>query len=465
MSQYHEGKERPSANSGAFMQDLTKGKVGKQIFLFALPMLIGNLFQQLYSTVDSIIVGKFIGKEALAAVGASFAIIFMMLALLMGFAIGAMVLISQYYGAKKMDEVKKVIDTTYVFLFFAAIVMTIGGILLSGPLLRLMKVPPDVFPQAQLYLNITFGGIITMFGYNSASSVLRGLGDSKTPLIFIAIATVINIVLDIVFVRVFHWDIAGVAIATVIAQGVSFISLVIYVNKKHPVFKFNIKTMRFHKDIFWKSMKIGMPGGVQHVFVALGWMGLQRIVNGFGSTVMAGYTAAIRVGPYAYMPAMSLSMALSSFTGQNIGAGKIDRVKKGYIITLAMGWVMAIIVGFIVVKFGANIAALFTNAKDITSVVPIAARELSIEGMFYVILFTMFITAGLLRGAGDTIPTMIFSFIALWCVRIPTAAILSKHIGTDGIWYAIPMGWTMGMILHLIYYFTGRWKHKNVIDK
>ncbi|HNR79475.1 MAG TPA: MATE family efflux transporter, partial [Mesotoga infera] len=231
------------------MKDLTSGNEGSLIVKFAIPMLLGNVFQQLYNTVDSIIVGNVVGKEALAAVGASFPIMFLLLSLIMGVTMGATILISQYFGAKDYEKLKKTLDTTYIFLFFGSIAISILGVLLSGPILRLMNTPQDIVGQAQTYLNIIFAGMLTLFGYNAISAILRGLGDSKTPLYFIIIATLLNIVLDLVFVMTFGWGIAGVAWATIISQGVSFLSGILYLNKNHDFLGIKLKGMRFDGEI------------------------------------------------------------------------------------------------------------------------------------------------------------------------------------------------------------------------
>lgn len=240
------------------MQDLTVGKEGKKIFYFAIPLLVSNIFQQLYTIVDTIIVGRFIGKEALSAVGISFPIIFLLVSLIIGIAMGGTVIISQYIGAKKFNKVKRTIDTLMIFLFFAAIVLSIVGITFSENIFRLIKAPDEVIDLAKQYLNIYLLGLVAFFGFNGISAVLRGMGDSKTPLVFMIISTVLNIILDILFVRGFHWGVSGVAIATIFSQGVTFIAAVIYLNKTHKIIKFSLTKLVFDKEIFKQSMRIGV---------------------------------------------------------------------------------------------------------------------------------------------------------------------------------------------------------------
>ena len=269
------------------MQDLTQGREGKLIFAFALPMLIGNVFQQLYNTVDSIIVGNTLGKTALAAVGASFPLVFLLVALIIGLTMGSTVLIAQFYGAGRLDQVKKTIDTTYIFLFVAALVCTLLGLVSSKPLLKLLKTPAEIFPLAQTYLQIIIAGLIFTFGFNTISAVLRGLGNSKTPLYFLILSTLLNIVLDLVFILSFGWGVAGAAWATVIAQAVSFLLSQIYLARRFELFRFDLKKITFDRTIFLTTLKIGLPTGIQQMLVATGMMALSRIVNNFGTTAVA----------------------------------------------------------------------------------------------------------------------------------------------------------------------------------
>ena len=439
------------------MKDMTKGSEAKLIFNFALPMFIGNIFQQLYNTVDSVIVGRALGKEALGAVGASNPIMFLLISLIIGVAMGSSILISQYFGARDMDKVKKTIDTAYIFLFIASIAVTIVGVIFSGPILRFMKTPDSIIHQAKSYLNVIFIGIIAMFGYNSISAILRGLGDSKTPLIFLIISTVINIVLDIVFVLVFNWGVAGAAWATVIAQTCSFIFGIHHLNKTHDVFKFNVRDMKFDNKIFKESIRIGLPSGVQQMLFSFGMIAMQTMVNKFGADTVAAFTAASRVDTFASMPIMNFGAAISTFVAQNIGAGKMERVKKGYGSTLVMSTVICLIITIAMQLWGTNLVRLFNKDPRVTV---IGTEYLKIISIFYVVISAMFITNGVLRGAGDTIFPMINSILSLWLIRIPIAYTLSPRLGSKGIWWSIPIAWSFGLVLTYSYYRLGRWKKK-----
>lgn len=443
------------------MNDLTTGNETTSILKFALPMLVGNVFQQLYSTVDSIIVGRVIGKDALAAVGASFPIISLVVSLTLGITLGSTILISQYYGSKNMKRVKRTIDTTYILLFIASIIMTAVGLLISGPLLKILQVPEYLIADAKGYLDITFIGLIGMFGYNSVSAVLRGIGDSITSLYFLIIATVVNIGLDLLFIVTFNWGIAGAAWATIIAQGLSFIISIVYLNYKNDFFKLKISNLTFDKKIFKLIIKIGLPAGIQQVFLSTGVMALQGLVNGFGADVIAAFTAAVRLDSFASMPVANFGNALSSFVGQNVGAGKMDRVKKGYRVTLMMSIGFSILISAIMFIFGDLLIAIFT---DDLNVIAEGVKYLKIVSVGYPLLSVLFITSGLIRGTGDSVFPMFITITSLWIVRVPAAAILSKQFGSSGLWMGIPLGWLLGAVVGLTYYKSGKWEKKALIN-
>ncbi len=442
------------------MQDLTNGKEGKLIFQFAAPMLLGNVFQQLFSVVDSIVVGKFIGKEALAAVGASFPVIFIMVSMIIGLVMGTTVVISQYFGAKDFVKVKRAIDTMYIYSAIAGIIATVIGLIISEPLLRLLGLPEDIMPQAVQYLRIYLSGIIIFFGFNGTSAVLRGLGDSKTPLYFLIVATVANIILVLLFVAVFKWGVAGAAYATLIANGLAFCLAIYWLNKTHKIIRIAIKELHFDREIFRQSVNIGLPTGIQQTLVAMGALALMGIVNKFGTNVIAGFSVASRLDALAVIPAMSFSQALSTFVGQNIGANKPERIRAGLIATLKMSGIVTIVTTIFIVFGGHILMSLFTNDSE---VVRIGNQYLTIVSSFYIMFTLMFIFNGVTRGAGDTLIPMFFSLLSLWIIRIPMAWFLSGKIGATGIWWAIPAGWAIGMVLSYFYYKSGRWKKKTVV--
>ena len=442
------------------MQDLTVGKVPKVILTFAIPLLLGNVFQQLYNVVDSIIVGNYLGKEALGAVGASFPIIFTLISLVIGIAMGTTIIISQYFGAKDMNNVRKAIDTMFFVLGIASVIVTAVGLYFSEDIFRLIKLPEEIIPQAKLYFNIYIGGAILMFGFNGTNAILRGLGDSKTPLVLMVISSVTNVILDYLFVVVFKWGIEGVAIATLISQGGAFISGMIYLNKYHSFININFLKLDFDKFIFKKSLFIGLPTGLQQMFVAMGMLALFRIVNDFGTDVIAAYSVAGRIDSFAILPAMNFAAALSTFVGQNLGANKIERVKKGMISTLVMSSVVSIVISLIAVFFGENLMGWFTNDPK---VIAFGYDYLVIVSSFYIVFSSMFVVNAVFRGAGATIVPMFITLFALWLVRIPISLFLSKQMGEIGIWWGVPIAWGFGVICSSIYYFMGKWKDKVIV--
>jgi putative MATE family efflux protein len=442
------------------MHDLTKGKEGRLIFRFAVPMLIGNVFQQLYNIVDSLVVGNFLGKDALAAVGASFPVIFALISLIIGIATGATIIIAQYFGAKDLRNVKRAIDTMYIFTFGASVIVSAAGIYFVDDIFRLLQLPEELMPQARSYLNVYMAGMVVFFGFNGTSAVLRGLGDSKTPLYFLVFASIINIILDLLFILVFGWGVGAVALATVISQGLAFLSAIIYLNRTHKIMHFSFTGWVFDRKIFLNSLRIGLPSGFQHTFVALGMMALMGIVNTFGTNVIAAYSVAQRIDTLASMFAMNFGMALTGFAGQNIGANKLERVKKGLRSTLMMGILISLSVTLIVLIFGKQIMGLFTPDQN---VIAYGTEYLNIVSPFYTAFTVMFIVGGVMRGAGDTLIPMFITLFSLWVIRIPLAFILSGLFGETGIWWAIPIGWLSGMLFSYLYYLTGKWKSRSVV--
>ncbi|MFH0757417.1 MAG: MATE family efflux transporter [Bacteroidota bacterium] len=455
------------------MKDLTQGSEGRGIFKFAAPMLLGHMFQQLYTFVDQIIVGRFLGKEALASVGASFPILFTLIALIIGIATGGTIVISQFFGAKNFPKVKRAIDTIFIVMAISSVIMTGVGIVFSEELFRLIRLPEELMEPANAYFTIYVAGLVVFFGYNSVAAVLRGLGDSITPLYFLMIATVINIGLDLLFIVKLGWGIEGAAVATVIAQGIAFIVAVFYLNSNHELIKFNLREFAFDREIFRQSLRIGLPSGLQQTFVALGMLALLGIVNGFGTDVVAAYTAAGRLDSLAIIPSMVFSTALSTFVGQNIGAGKLDRVKQGLKRTMLMASVVSLGITLLVIVFKFPLMRLFTTDQ---TVIDLGGTYLTVVTSFYLLFTGMFVYTGVMRGAGDTIIPMFITLISLWLIRIPAAMFLSQEsmvlfgltirgagLGPSGIWWSIPAGWGFGLIFSFLYYRTGRWKTKTVV--
>ncbi|NCA81010.1 MAG: MATE family efflux transporter, partial [Sphingobacteriia bacterium] len=373
------------------------------MLFFAIPMLIGNFFHIFNTLIDSIIVGNYIGKGALAAIGTSFPVIFALISLIIGVSGGISIVISQYFGAKDIKNVRKAIDTAFVFLFVSSFFISILGIIFAPAIFKMLQLAPDVLPEAVTYMRIYLAGIVFMAGFNGSMAILRGLGDSKTPLYFIIITSILNILLELLFIVVLKMGIEGAAYATIGAQVVGFFISLIYLNRTHDILKISLIPTKFDRKIFQQSLRIGLPSGAQQVFVALGMVALLRIVNEFGTDAMAGYTVAGRIDSFASLPAMNFAIALSAFVGQNIGAGKFGRVINGLKATIVLTSIISITVSLLVGFFAHELMEIFTNDLN---VVEIGARYLVIISPFYILFSLMFSFAGVLRGAGDTLIPM-----------------------------------------------------------
>ncbi len=443
------------------MKDLTIGNESKCIFNFALPMLIGSLFQQLYNTADSIIVGRFIGKNAMAAVSGANPIMFLLTSFLMGITLGFSILISQYYGAKNMEKVKNAIDTTYIFIFIASFFITIIGVFFSDNILQIMNTPSEIFNLSKGYLVIIFAGTLFSTGYNSVCAILRGLGDSTNPLYFLIIATILNIILDIVFIIYFNMGVNGVALATIIAQAVAFIFSVVYLNKRHDVLKIKFKSLKYDSDIFKTGLKLGLPSAVQQTLFSIGNITLQSLVNSYGTSAMAAFGAGSKIETFISLPIMNLGSAVSTFVAQNMGAGKVERVKKGVKSSITMALSISVFVLIIFFLFKENLIKLFNTDPEVVS---IGSRYLLTIGPFFFLISTSFMLTSSIRGAGASLFAMISSMISLWIARIPASYLLSSIYGVNGIWMGIPIGWLVGLIVTGIYYKKGYWKNKAVIN-
>lgn len=443
------------------MKDLTVGKEHVQIFYFAVPMLFGNLFQQLYNVVDSVVVGKFLGDDALAAVGASFPIIFLLISLIIGFTIGGSITVSQFFGAKQYDKVRISVDTINIVIMVASLVMGALGIIFSDQIFMLIDLPEEVIPDASIYLRIYLLGLPFLFGFSNISALLRGVGDSQTPLYFLIFSTLLNIVLDLFFVAGLGYGIASVALATVISQALGLVLAAIWI-RKNDMLRFRIRGMVFDKIIFNKSQRIGLPSGIQHVLFSLGMLALFGIVNKFGVKVIAGYSAAMRLDSLAIMPAMNLSGALSTFVGQNMGAGKFERIGRGLRATLVMSTGISVAITAIMFFFGETLMKMFSSDPE---VIRYGVEYLVIVSSFYFVFSALFSVNAVMRGAGDMIVPMIITLISLWLIRIPFANYFMDTLGEKAVWWSAPVGWTMGLLLSFLYYYNGRWKRKFRLDR
>ena len=440
--------------------DLTEGKVWKVIVRFALPLLVGNLLQQFYNITDSIIVGQFLGKEALAAVSASFFIYYFIISLVIGVGSGTTVVISQLFGAKQYQKVQLAFSSFFIFMLVGGIILSIAGIIFAEPVFRLTNTPEEVIPQAVAYFRIYIGGTFLFVTFNSIISILRGVGESVRPMLFILITTVLNIAFDLLFILVFKWGIEGAARATVVSQGIGMCIALAYVNNTHPLLSIKKQDMLFDWKLFKESLKIGLPTSVQQCAIALGLIALLGIVNSFGTNTLTAYGAAGKIDTIITQAVLTLSGALAAFCGQNIGAGRLDRVKKGVQFTMYTNIALGLLTFAAVYLFGNEMMRIFT--KDI-DVVANGKEYLLIIGGFFIVHGALNVYNGALRGAGDTLFPMITSLVCLWLIRIPLAYYLSSWLGRNGIWWAIGISITIGLIVTFVYYKMGFWKRRRRI--
>ncbi len=443
-------------------RDLTKGAVWQVILRFAFPLLLGNLLQQLYNVTDSVIVGQFLGKQALAAVSASFFIYYFIISLVIGIGSGTSVVISQFFGAKQYEKVQKAFSSFFIFMLVAGILLSIAGIIFAKPMFKLTNTPEDVIPYAVSYFRIYVGGTFLFVTFNSVISILRGVGESVRPMLFILLTTVLNVVLDLLFIAVFHWGIEGAARATVIAQGIGMCVALVYVNNAHPLLSIKKKDLLFDMGLFKEGLRIGLPTSVQQCAIALGLIALLGIVNGFGTDTLTAYGAAGKIDTIIIQAVLTFSGALAAFCGQNIGAGRFDRVREGVKFAMLVNFLLSLATFTAIYFFGDKMMLAFTRDPN---VIAIGQEYLLIMGGFFIVHGGLNIFNGALRGAGDTFFTMIVSLTSLWLIRIPLASWFSSIWGRVGIWWAIGASLCIGLTMTYIYYRLGLWKNKGAVRK
>ena len=442
------------------IKDLTQGNPSKIMWQFTMPMFISVIFQQLYNIADSIIVGNFAtrGEDALAAVGASYPITMIFMAIAMGCNVGCAVVISQLFGAKRYKEMKTAVSTTILASLTLSVILTILGVLLSRMMLNMIRTPENILTDADVYLKVYIGGFVFLFLYNVATGIFTSLGDSKTPLYFLIGSSLSNIVLDWVFVAICHWDVAGVAWATFICQGVACVLAMHTLQKRLKEVKCDEKPPVFSMHMLQRIAVFAIPSVLQQSFVSVGNIFVQNLINGFGSSVIAGYSAAIKINTFALTCFGTLGNAVSSFTAQNIGAKKNDRVKQGLKAGLKMGFLIGIPF-FLFCFFGGSILIqLFMDAES-TVALGTGVQFLKIVAPFYFVISMKLITDGLLRGSGAMVWFMVATFSDL-ILRVVLGYMLAVPFGTTGIWMSWPVGWTIGTILSLVFYARGVWKVK-----
>ena len=429
---------------------------------FSMPMLIGNIFQQFYNMVDSIIVGNYEGANALAAVGATSSLNFLFFSLCNGMSMGIGIMISQYFGAKNEVYLRKAIANTIYIIAVSGVLMSVLGILLAKPILQFLHTPDVILADAVLFMQIVSGGILAVAAYNAVAAILRALGDAKSPLIFLIVACLINVVLDLIFVIRFGMGVMGVGIATVISQAVAAIGSLLYAVATNPYFKISREELRYDKNIIEKCVRLGLPVAAQSSLIAISCVALQSVVNGFGANVVAAFTATSRVEQLVQQPFNSLGAAVSTFSGQNIGARKLDRVKRGYYKSVVLVAAFSALMLVAAYLFGNAIMRLFVNDEVVIS---IGAKALKITSLLYFPLGMIYVTRGLLNGAGDAFYAMANGMVEIvGRIGFANLLVLIPAIGVWGVWWATGLTWLITGFASVFRYYQGKWKYMSVVD-
>lgn len=438
--------------------DLTQGVIWKQIVRFAIPLLIGNIFQILYNTVDTLVVGNFVNKQALGAVGMMGAPINALVSFFIGIANGATVVISNFFGAKDDEGVSKAVQTTIALSLMASVICTVLGIVASPLLIRMMKTPEDMQVYASEYLTIYFSGISGLMIYNIGAGIMRAVGDSRRPLYFLIVSALLNTVLDLLFVVAFDMEVRGVALATIISQGISAALVMIVLTRSHTTYRILWHKLRIHVPILKRVIKIGLPAAIQATITSISNVFVQGYINAFGSGCAAGWTVYGKIDQYALLPINSLAISATTFVGQNIGAKDIKRAKDGIRVTLFMAFICCVVVGIPLLTLSRFLVGLFNRDSEVLFYGSTFLRMMS---PFYFLCAVNQMLAGSLRGAGiSTAPMaiMLVSFVAFRQLYLFVCSSVFNSIYVVALAY--PMGWIMCSLLMVIYYKKSNWEKK-----
>ena len=435
---------------------ITEGVIWKQLLIFFFPIMLGTLIQQLYTTVDTIIVGRFVGKAALASVGGPAAVLStIVVTFFNGLANGAAVIIAQYYGAKDRNSLHVGIHTAYLFSVVISLIVSLTGTVLTPWLLKIMNTPQDMMTDSITYLRIYFMGILFTLVYNMGSAIMRAVGDSRRPLLYLLICCVMNIILDIAMVVGMKMGIAGAALATVISQCVSAVLVTWSLTRAYDAMKLKFRELRMDARVLRKELKIGVPGALQACAYGVTNVVIQASVNSFGTDTAAGWAAYGKLDMIFWTVSSALGAAVTTFAGQNYGAGKIERVKKGMWVTVAMGCVYTIVTGTLLLTFGDPLMRLFTDSREVIEHGKLAMKYFC---PFYFLLSIMHSLAGTIRGAGKSIPPMLILLFAMCLFRIFWIKAILPAFGTlDGVYMLYPVSWAVGMVLMVLYTWKGKW--------
>lgn len=437
--------------------DMTTGSIWKRMVSFAVPVFLGNLCQQLYNAVDSVIVGKFVGKQALAAVASSGNLIFMMTGFFMGLFIGAGIVIAQYFGARNYEKVRSAVHTDIAFALCCGVLLTLLGVFFTPTILTWMRTPADVLSTSILYFRLYFLGSLATILYNAGMGILQAVGDSRSPLYYLVISSVVNVALDLLFVGAMDMGVAGAAVATVISQVVSAVLCIIKLTRSNGPYRLEIKRIGFDLPLLKKITSQGVPSGVQNSIIAIANVVVQSNINTFGSDAMAGCGSYSKVEGFVFLPITAFAMALTTFIGQNLGAGQFDRAKQGARIGILCSMAMAELIGVALFFLAPYAMRLF---NDDPAVVAIGVRQSHIEALFFCFLAFAHGVSAVLRGAGRAQVPM-YTMLGCWCILRVSYITLALKVWPDiaTIFWAYPITWSVSCVVFLIYYLKADWVH------
>ena len=434
---------------------MTEGSIFKNLLFFAAPLILGNLLQQMYNAVDSIIVGNYVGSNALAAVGAGASLIYLLIAFSQGASVGAGVIVSQYLGAKDKESVHKAVHTALAISIILGLVLTAGGILFSRKLLIMMNTPAEILDDAACYLRIYSYGLIFNVVYNMAAGIMNAAGNSRRSLMYLAAAAVTNIFMDLLLIAGLKIGVAGAAIATNFSQAVSCILALWFLFRVPADYRISLKSLRIHKVMALRIIQIGLPTGIQNMVISFSNILIQASINQYGATAVAGFSAYLKIDGFNILPVLSISMAITTFIGQNYGAGKYDRMKKGMWVTLMMGVVYTVLTGILLLTFSEPIMRLFS--KD-PGVIAYGQTAMKYFCPFYWMLAILHSLAGTVRGTGKSVPPMVVLLLSLCLFRILWIQFVLPHYPSiEGIFVLYPVSWLVGAVLMILYAWKGKW--------
>ena len=437
--------------------DMTQGPPLRAVIPFAVPILLANVFQQLYSVVDGMVVGKIVGDRAQAAVGAAFPVTYLMTCVFLGIGVGASVLVAQFSGAGDREKIRKSVESMHSFLILAALPLMAFAVLTASPFLRLLRANDEIFGLARTYMVVYYLGMLGQFGYNANAGILQGLGDSRSPLLILGASSLLNVGLDLFFAAVLGLGVAGVALATVISQYFSWAMSMVLLRRKYPELGCRFAAIRFDGAVLKELLRIGLPAGLQNALYSVGIMVMQPLINQCGTVFIAGYSAAVKVDGFVFIPCNSLAAATTTYVAQNVGAQAPERVKKGVAQITGLSVLLCLVLCGFVIPLRSQLMRLFT---DDPAVVRAGNAYLVRVIPFYVISALQYIYIALLRGMGISLIPTAAALLSLWAARVPAAYLLTARFGADNMHWCYVIGWLLGLAILMPYYHSGRWRKR-----